>query len=382
MGLSVSDGRLIRPADEPTTAKVAFEWRDVYTEALARSPELRRQKWRIKERELEIIAAKNLLLPRLDAGGYYRLVGLGDQLYNNADPSITGGLAGTSALGVLGTGQFAEWQYGFNLAMPIGFRREMSQVRHYEMQLAKEKARLQDEELEVSHQMADAIRMLEFNYNLAQTNFNRRVATEKQVAAVQNAFDAQTVTLDLLLNAQQQRADSEIAYYRALVDYVRGIIQVHYRKNSLLEYNNVYLAEGPWPAKAQFDALRLARQRDASIFLNYGFTRPKVISRGAYKQFAEGPSDQREGAPLTAPGEQTPAGATPEQVPAPTPQPGVAPPANPLPTPDMNQPGSGDRQADADGPQLEPGAQASASPGGGEFSWGAIGGLGGGNQAP
>ncbi len=315
MGLSVSDGRLIRPADEPTTAKVNFEWRDIHCEALARSPELRRQKWRIKERELEIIAAKNLLMPRLDAGGYYRLVGLGDQLYNNADPSVVNGLVGTSALGVLGTGQFAEWQAGFNFAMPIGFRREMSQVRHYEMQLAKEKSRLQDEELEVSHQVADAVRMLEFNYNLAQTNFNRRVATEKQVAAVQVAFDSNTVTLDLLLNAQQQRADAEIAYYRALVDYVRGIIQVHYRKGSLLEYNNVYLAEGPWPAKAQFDALRLARQRDASVFLNYGFTRPKVISRGAYTQFAHGPSDEPTEPPLASPQEESPAGPTPEQVP-------------------------------------------------------------------
>ena len=26
MGLSMSDGRLIRPSDEPTTARVAFDW--------------------------------------------------------------------------------------------------------------------------------------------------------------------------------------------------------------------------------------------------------------------------------------------------------------------------------------------------------------------
>ena len=320
IGLSVCDGRLIRPADEPTTAKVNFEWRDVHCEALARSPELRRQKWRIKERELEIIAAKNLLLPRLDAGGYYRLVGLGDQLYNNADPSILNGISGTSALGVLGTGQFAEWQGGFNFAMPFGFRRELSQVRHYELQLAKEKARLQDEELEVSHEVADAIRQLEYNYNLAQTNFNRRVATERQVEAVRAAFEADTVTLDLFLNALQARSDAEIAYYRALTDYVRGIIQVHYRKGSLLEYNNVYLAEGPWPAKAQFDAYRLARQRDSSIFLNYGFTRPRVISQGALRQFAGGPSDEPQEGPLTTPNLETPDGNSPEQVPPPVPQ--------------------------------------------------------------
>jgi hypothetical protein len=67
---------------------------------------------------------------------------------------------------------------------------------------------------------------------------------------------------------------------------MRGIAAVHFRKGSLLEYDGVYLSEGPWPAKAQWDAHRLARQRDASHYLNYGFTRPKVISRGKYNQNA------------------------------------------------------------------------------------------------
>ena len=40
------------------------------------------------------------------------------------------------------------------------------------------------------------------------------------------------------------------------------------------------LQEGPWPAKAYFDALIQARQRDASYYFDYGYTRPRVISRG------------------------------------------------------------------------------------------------------
>src|SRR6185503_11649598 len=59
MGLSVSDGRLIRPSDEPTMAQVHFDWATTHSEALARRVELRRQKWTIKRRELELIAAKN-----------------------------------------------------------------------------------------------------------------------------------------------------------------------------------------------------------------------------------------------------------------------------------------------------------------------------------
>ena len=295
IGLGVADGRLMRPADEPTTAEVRFDWREVHSEAIARSVELRRQKWRIKERELEIIAAKNLLQPRLDASGQYNYYGLGDHLIGGSNPvgapgTATAGLpypynlVGSNAYHSLFSGQFQQYQLGLNYQMTLGFRAALSTLRYYQLNLAREKARLQDQELEVSHQMGDAIRNMQYNYNLAQTNFNRRVATEKQVAAVLAAFQADTVTLDLLLDAQRQRADAEAAYFRTLTDYQRGIAQVHYRKGSILEYDGVYLAEGPWPAKAQFDAHRLARQRDASHYLDYGFTRPNVISRGAYLQ--------------------------------------------------------------------------------------------------
>ena len=85
MGLSMSDGKLIRPADEPTTARVAFDWSGIHCEALTRRVEVRREKWEIKRRELELIAARNFLLPRIDAVGRYRWLGLGDQLINQND---------------------------------------------------------------------------------------------------------------------------------------------------------------------------------------------------------------------------------------------------------------------------------------------------------
>jgi outer membrane protein TolC len=289
MGIGPTDGRLICPIDKPTVAKVEFDWREITEEALARSLDLRRQKWRIKQREMELIAAKNLLLPRVDMSGTYRWLGLGETLldsgarrFNPADP--VAGLIGTSALGTLASGQFQEWALGLQATVPIGFRKELATVRNYQLNLARERARLQDEELEVSHQLADAVRQLELNFELTQTNFNRTLAADRQVEAVQAAFEAETVTLDQLLEAQRRRSEAQTSYFRTLLDYQRAIIGVHYRKGSLLEYNNVYLNEGPWPAKAQFDAHRLARQRDASVYLNYGFTRPDVASQGPVRQ--------------------------------------------------------------------------------------------------
>lgn len=292
MGLSATDGRLVRPMDRPTIAKVEFDWCEITEEALARNLDLRRQKWRIKQRELELIAAKNLLLPRLDFNGTYRWLGLGDDLFGTRDteydPDNLNSLTGSSALQTLASGQFQEWQMGFQSTMTIGFRKELVQVRHYQLQLARERAKLQDEELELSHQLSDAVRQLIYNYELTQTNFNRTLAADRQVEAQQAAYDSGTVTLDQLLEAQRRRAEAQTSFFRTLLDYQRAIITVHYRKGSLLEYNNVYLQEGPWPEKAQFDAHRMARQRDAGVYVDYGFTRPSVVSEGGVRQNPEG----------------------------------------------------------------------------------------------
>ena len=52
MGLAASDGRLIRPTDEPTHAKVEFDWCEIHSEAMIRNIPLRRQRWQVKKAEM------------------------------------------------------------------------------------------------------------------------------------------------------------------------------------------------------------------------------------------------------------------------------------------------------------------------------------------
>lgn len=291
MGITEADGRLIRPSDEPNIARVSLDWYEMHAEGLARSVELRRQKWRVKQREMELIATRNFLLPRLDATGRYRWLGFGDNLWN-ADRQD--GLF-PQAVQTLTGGKYQEWQMALLFNMNIGFRRELSAVRNAQLLLARERSVLQEEELEVSHQLGDAMRNVDRYYALSQTNFNRRVAAERNVDAIKAAYETGTVTLDLVLDAQRRLADAESSYYRSLVDYALAIRDVHLRKGSLLEYNNVFLAEGPWPAKAYYDAMRRARERDAALYLDYGFTQPRVLSRGRYQQHVHPGGDVLQG---------------------------------------------------------------------------------------
>ena len=127
------------------------------------------------------------------------------------------------------------------------------------------------------------------------------------------------------MQAQRVLAQAESDYYRNLVNYNKDIMTVHLRKGSLLEYNGVYLAEGPWPAKACFDARRRARAREAALHLNYGFTKPEEFSRGPMNQ----QMDSEETA-AAAPGSAAPPAPAGEPLPPPA---NVPVPPGPLPPP-------------------------------------------------
>jgi len=281
LGLPGNDGRLIRPSDEPTTARVVVDWNEALAEAVTRRVELRQQRWRVKRREMELIASRNFLLPQLDAVALYRWRGFGDDLI---DPDSRGAPPFDNAYQSLTDGDLQEWQLGLNFSVPLGFREGHAAVRNAQLKLARERAVLEDQKRKVSHDLAATLRELHRAYTVTQTNYNRRLRAAARVEAVRRELeDAQRTTIDRLLDAQKDQADAEVAYFQSLVEYNVAIKAVHFEKGSLLEFNDVYLTEGPWPAKAYQDAQRLAR-RAAKLPLDYRMTIPLPISRGIYPQ--------------------------------------------------------------------------------------------------
>ncbi|MDO5308508.1 MAG: TolC family protein [Planctomycetia bacterium] len=277
IGIAPTDGRLIKPSDEPTVARVQYIWEEIVAEGLARAPELRKQKWTIKKRELELIAQRNYLKPQVDLQGLYRFHGLGHDLIDSTNKK-------SNAWGSLTSGEYQNWTLGVTSSVTLGFRREMAAVRNAELALARERAILQEQELELVHNLSDLYRDVERNYHLIEDYLSVLRAARKQVRAVNASFMLNKTTLYEVLQAQQELADAETRYYRTVIDYNLSVVYLNFRKGSLLEYNGVTLAEGPWPNKAYFDSWRHARERDAGRYVNYAFTSPQVVSRGAYPQ--------------------------------------------------------------------------------------------------
>ena len=286
INLPASDGELIRPSEDPIVARVDFCWEDITAEATHRRAELRRQRWKIRRHELELIASKNHLMPRLDAVGRYRFRGFGDDLLGDSnDVSLFDGSAfdGNAYQNLTG-GNFQEWQLGFELDIPIGYRRAHSAVRNAELMLARDRALLADQQTGVVHQVADAVVELDRAFAVSQTSFNRLIATEQQLAAVEAAFDSDKAPLDLLLETQRRMAERKSNYYRSMVEHAIALKNVHFTKGTLLEFDGVHLAEGGWPTAAHADAAALESRRARREPLNYASSRAPVVSRGEFSQ--------------------------------------------------------------------------------------------------
>ncbi|MDX1943935.1 MAG: TolC family protein [Pirellulaceae bacterium] len=253
LNLPPNTNQLIRPADEPSPASITFEWPSIASEAIVRRSELRRQRWQVKRREMELLASRNFLLPSLDIVGLYRFRGFGDDLIN---PVRAGQPEFDNAYKNLTGGDFQEWQAGLELSMPIGFRQAHAGVRNAELRLAREKVLLEAQEREIIYDLTQAVAEMDRAYVVMQTNYNRWVAARQQAAAVESAFEDDRVEFIAVLDAQRRQAEDEAQFYRSRAEYAVGVKNVHFEKGTLLDYLGIAFAESAWPEKAYVDAAR------------------------------------------------------------------------------------------------------------------------------
>lgn len=329
LGLPVNDGKIIRPVDEPLRAEFVPEWQTCLAESLTLRPELRRQKWSIKSLELQTIAAESLTNPRLDLVSSYQVNGFGDKLLSYRDNDGITAQGFNSAYETITQGNQTGWQVGFQFTMPLGFRAALAQLRNTELRLAKARAGLAAQELEISHELANSFQQIDAAYVTAQTQYSRLQAAERraEVTTILKEAGVTGATLDLVLRAQASRAAAEIAYYTSLVRYNQAITDLHFRKGTLLEQNNIQLAEGEWTPLAYREALRRAWARSYGFENHQLHTEPEEFASPQPYWKRDLPSGAVTPASATEPASE----ATPPAAPAPSP---LAPPSDAGPVPE------------------------------------------------
>ncbi len=284
MGMAATDGRLIRPSDQPLQAEIQFDWYQALADATNQRVEIRRQKWAIKRRELELLASRLNRRARLDAVTLYRWRGLGDHLIDSRDPNDEF----ASLFQNLTEGNYQEWQAGLEWSYNVGLRQASAAMRNAQLNLVRESSLLKEIELRISHDLSNAQRQIARSYAQVQTLYNRVEADQEQVEVLRNRYERGLININILLLAQQSLAESTSRYYRALTDYMLAMRDFHREKGSLLNYNQVQLAEAGYTAGAYQSAYQRGRDytpRDAGASVT---TQPGTVTRGPFDPVTTG----------------------------------------------------------------------------------------------
>ncbi|MFT7629833.1 MAG: outer membrane protein TolC [Mariniblastus sp.] len=282
MGLPASDGKVVRPISDPSLAPVAFDWSQSQQQALGRRVEIRSQKWSVRQRELELLAAKSLNKWRFDLVGQYGFRGFGDDLFGGRSrPS-------GSAFDDLINGDLDDWQVGVELGGAIGNRAGHLAIRNAELNLVRERVLLKEQQRQIMHDLNAAFTEVDRAMANLKTSFNSRVATQDELVPKRKRVDGDVDSVFFLLDAEQRAATAESAVHRAVADYNQALLNYSYASGGLLSRYNIRLTEGEWSESAQANAARKApRFRRTDNGANQVDVQP--VSYGQYDQSAAQP---------------------------------------------------------------------------------------------
>lgn len=262
-GMQLNDSQLVVPSDMPVDAASLFDWKQSRDNAIARRPELRRQRWKIKARELELLASKNHLLPRVDLLAKYRMKGFGHNLFGDGNELIQDGTfeqqIDSSAFGTLLNNDLQEWEVGVDMSVPIGFRKQHAARRHAEINLAREMSVLKEQERQVIYGLSNAMGELNRTSRVRTANLNRLKAANEQFEAIQNIWREQDTTIDLVLEAQRRVIEAKLQYFQTQVEYMLAIKAIHFEEGTLFAYHNVAVTESQAEDLAQQQHIERSR---------------------------------------------------------------------------------------------------------------------------
>ncbi len=235
LGMEINDGKLIRPSDDPAQAPISYDWDRASGEAISRREEIRRQRWVIKQRELELLANRNFLKPQLDVVGRYRFRGFGKDLINYDDKS--------DAVSNLLDGNYQEWQAGLEYTLPVGFRKAFTAVRNSQLALQRDTQVLKEQERVVLYGLSNAMNEMKRSYDSMQLQEKRLGEIVRQLQSLHAKWESgQDPALDVLLDTHRRLLDARLRYHQSRVEYALAIRNVEFEKGSLLEFCKISLS--------------------------------------------------------------------------------------------------------------------------------------------
>jgi outer membrane protein TolC len=314
LGLPPADNRRIIPVSEPTDARLEPNWEASLAQMVSFQPDIVQNQLLVRVAEMQLLVARNQLLPALDFNVLYQLNGFGRSL-DEAEAIGTGAMlrainplaqqAQTRA-GLNPTpgdyNNFQSWQVGFNFQMPLGFRGPLANTRQAQLALLRQRAFLQQTVHQSTHALARFFLEVDANYKQYKAASRLKEASwvrldynkaRYEVGDRDPSRSEEAVTIQQYIDSINRwtNAVAQEATYKST--YNTSIAVLEEAKGTLLGYDSIAIAEGPWPRKAYVQA----RDQQAA------HRQHPIGDDGAYQpQFIQGPATPDPVAPLPPPG--------------------------------------------------------------------------------
>ena len=266
LGLPPADNRRIIPVTPPTEARLDPDWESSLAQMITFQPDIVQQQLLVRIAELQLLVARNQLLPQLNLSVLYQLNGLGKDL-DTAEAVMTGAtikalepITATQqrAAGLLSNpgfyNNFRTWQVGFTFQMPLGMRSPLANTRQAQYILLRQRAYLQQFVHQTTHSLARFFLEVDANYKQFKTASRLRAAAATRLEAQRAYYEEGRITIDRFLDAVSQYAQAVAQEAQFKTTYNISIVALEEAKGTLLAYNNIAVAEGPHPRKAYVQA--------------------------------------------------------------------------------------------------------------------------------
>ncbi len=278
LGLPPTDNRRIVPVTAPTEARLEPNWQASLAQMVTFQPDIVQNQLLTRVAELQLLVARNQLLPVLNFNALYQLNGLGHHL-DQAESVMTGrtvevinpllqlqqrnaGLNPSPSR----LNDFNTYQVGLTFQMPLGYRGPLANNRNAQYTLLRQRAFLQQVVHQTTHSLARFFLEVDSNYKLFKTAGRLKEAARQRLDAQAAFYENGTITIDRYLDAVNRWATAVAQEADFRTRYNTSIVALEEAKGTLLAYDNIAMAEGPWPAKAYRQARDQQEAHGQSIF--------------------------------------------------------------------------------------------------------------------
>ena len=176
-------------------------------------PDIVRNQLLTRLAELQLLVARNQLLPQLNLDALYQFNGFGHEL-DQAEAVGTGAMIkalnpqNIAAQRLNGVNSqpslfhdFQNYSVGLTFIMPLGFRAALANQKQAQYQLLRQRAFLQQVVHQTTHALSRFFLEVDANYKQFKTAGRLREAAQERLEAQQAFYESGTITIDRYLDA-------------------------------------------------------------------------------------------------------------------------------------------------------------------------------------